>query len=176
MEIRNHYLALKPILNRTLFALDDTEHHFQNHEKLIFDNVFINYHSRFLKEQDEDKHELLMMNLLEYFEEANLQNRQDIVRVILENELITETIIFMSSLDKGKAINSEENVQAFLLSLQKFEADRIVNPQFILFFLLYFNNLEHVNPYNFTDCEVSKSEYDILISRYLQLQTDFKFV
>lgn len=79
MEIRNHYLALKPILNRTLFALDDTEHHFQNHEKLIFDNVFINYHSRFLKEQDEDKHELLMMNLLEYFEEANLQNRQDMI-------------------------------------------------------------------------------------------------
>lgn len=180
MKIPKHYLAIKPILDLTLFNIKVTDDYFKNNKKLIFSNLFAGYHKQFLANSIDDKHELLLMILFEHCAETSLSERKEIVDVIMENDIISKTIIFMSGLQDMSELEEEGNFDAdqntskFILGLRKFIDDKVVNPQIGMFFVLFFNNFADINLGVNIGYELDKKEYTDLISRYLKLQTDFK--
>src|SRR5690606_8478326 len=149
--------------------------YFRKEKKLIFSNLFINYHAQFIDDPKEDKHEWLLMVLFEYCQEAIPSVRKDIVDVIMENEAIVQNIIFMSSLIKGKHLDMNQCSDDFLLGLKKFLDSGKLSPEIGHFFLLHFRNFEDIKPSEYINYELDKSEYDNLVSQYLKKQTNFKF-
>lgn len=175
MKTHNYYLALKPIIDQTLFGRADIDDYFNKEKKLIFSNLFINYHAQFIDDPMEDKHEWLLMVLFEYFQEASPSVRKDIVDVIMDNELIVQSIIFMFSLNEVKQLDMEQCSDDFILGLKKFLDDGKLSPEMGHFFLLHFRNFEDIKPSEHVNSEIDKSEYNKLISQYLKKQTNFKF-
>lgn len=174
MKIPNHYLALKPFLDWTLFGRDDVNDYFKKENKLKFSSPFMDYQTHFLA-NDDDKHLLLLLNLSEYCEEMSVPERENIVKVILENNLIANATALATCLNEGRAPNREQYTFALLRGLQKFVKDGKLNAQMEYFFLIFFRNFEDINPRKYTNWEVDSSEYSDLISQYLKLQTDFSF-
>lgn len=175
MKIPNHYSALKPFLDRTLFGRDDVDDYFKKEKKLKFSSLFMDYQAHFLANQD-DKHLLLLLSLSEYCEQMSVPERENIVKVILENNLIAHATALATYLNEGRVPDREQYTFALLRGLQKFVKDGKLNAQMEYFFLIFFRNFEDIDPTKFTDCEVTKSEYVDLISKRLAYQTDFTFV
>lgn len=175
MKTTNPYLGLIPIINQTLFGYGDIDDYFMKNEKLIFSNFFVNYHAKFLEDPTEDKHEWLLMVLFEYCEETAFSEREDIVKVILDNDTITQNIILMSSLKEGQPIDFEQAVDDFNKGMIKFIDRGKLSPEMGMFFVLHFRNFEDIKPSEFVNYELTKTEYNNLISQYLKKQTNFKF-
>lgn len=115
------------------------------------------------------------MVLFEYCEETTFLQREDIVKVIMDNETLTQNIILMSSLKEDQPIDFEQAFDDFNKGLIKFIDKGKLSPEMGIFFVLHFRNFEDIKRSELYD-EFSKEEYDILISQYLQRQTNFKLV
>lgn len=169
------YLALKPIINQTLFDLTNVDDYFKKEEKLIFSNLFVGCHAQFLDDPTEDQHELLLMTLVEYCQEADSSVRKDIVEVILDNDAIVQTIVFMSALNDGKHLDMNRCFEEFILELKAFLDGGDLTPKMGHFFLLHFRNFEDIRPSDYVNYELDRTQYNKLISQYLSRQTNFKF-
>ena len=172
MKIPNHYLVLKPFLDQTLFGCDDVDSYFRTMDKLKFNDQFVDYHSHFLDNR-KDSHLLLLSQLSEYCKDISMSERENIIKVVLENELIANTTALAVCLNEGQIPDREQYTVILLSGLQKFIKDGRLNTQMEYFFSIFFRNFENIDPRKYTDCKVTKSEYKNLIANHLKHQTDF---
>lgn len=175
MKPSTPYPALIPIINQTLFGYADIDEYFMKNEKLIFSNFFTSYHKQFLEDPAEDKHEWLLTVLFEYCEETTYDNREALVKIMMDNEFMTRNIILMSSLKVGQSIDFDQAFEDFNLETIKFLDKGILTPEIGIFFALHFRNFEDIELKEYSDYELDKTEYNRLISQYLKRQTNFKF-
>ena len=172
MKIPDHYLVLKPFLDQTVFSCGDVDNYFRTTDKLKFSDQFVDYHAHFLDNR-KDSHLLLLSHLSEYCKEIGASEREKIVKVVLENELIANTTAFAVCLNDGRIPDREQYTVTLLRGLQKFVEDGRLNAQMEYFFSIFFRNFEDLDPRKYAKSEVTKSEYEDLIAKHLKYQTDF---
>lgn len=174
MKIPNHYLALKPFLDKTLFDCSDIDSYFRTAKKLKFCDMFVDYHLHFLDNR-KDTHLVLLTDLSKYCKEIGAPEKENIVKVILENELIANATALAVCLNEGKIPDREQYTVTLLRGLQKFVKDGELNAQMAYFFTIFFRNFEDIDPKKHTNYEVTRLEYENLISSHLKYQTAFSF-
>lgn len=175
MKRLNPYLALIPIIDQALFGFGNVEEYFKTNDKLIFSNFFINYQAQFQADPTEHQHDWLLIVLFEYCQAASSAERKAIVDVVLDNELIVQHIIFITSLRDGRRLSVDQCSINFHSGLKKFLDGGNLTPEMGGFFLYHFRNFEDINVKEGMTAEFNKSDYKKLISRYLKRQTDFSF-
>ena len=102
-----------------------------------------------------------------------MPERENLIKVVLENELIANTTALAVCLNEGQIPNREQYTVTLLNGLQKFVKDGRLNTQLEYFFSIFFRNFQNIDPRKHTNYEITKLEYEDLIAGHLKYQTDF---
>lgn len=170
MDFPSHYLAVKPIFDLSLFGIEDAEGHFSSNETLAFSQEFLSYQKEFLANDGSGDHELLLHNCFRYLSNVPKNVRRDIIKVIDENEPLAEALMLLSMLNDGSGDPEQGNIK-FQVGLRTYLEDNKINECIILFFQQHFLNLGRIEPTNYENFELSRAEYLLLVSDYLQIQS-----
>ncbi|WP_432713625.1 hypothetical protein [Pedobacter sp.] len=114
---------------------------------------------------------MLLKACTQYLSGLDRNGREDIVKVIVENSPMAEALSMLSMLNDG-VIDPEQASIKFLYGLRIFVDENKINDSILLFFQQHFLNLERIKPSKYQDLELTRSEYLILISDYLKVQSN----
>lgn len=172
MNFPDHYLTIKPILDLALFGIENPEKHLSKNEKIVFSSEFSSYQSRFLSLEAPKKNELLLQTCFGYLPNLDKQAREDIVKVLLENKPVADALIIMTRLDLGLLDDEDQYTVNFDQELSEYIENKKITPSLYLFFQKHFLDFEKINPADYQNLELTRSEYYDLLSDYMKVQSN----
>lgn len=172
MNFPTHYLTIKPILDLSLFGIENPEKYLSKNEKIVFSREFLSYQSRFLSLEAPKENELLLQTCFRYLPNLDKQAREDIVKVLLENEPVADALMILTRLDLGLLDDEDQYTVNFNLELNDYIEKNKINASLFLFLQKHFLNFERINPANYVNFELTRTEYTDLISDYLKVQSN----
>lgn len=171
MNFPDHYLTIKPILDLALFGIENPEKHLSKEEKIVFSREFLSYQSRFLLLEAPKENELLLETCFRYLPNLDKQARADIVKVVLENKPVADALMILTRLDMG-LLDPEQYTAIFHCELNDYIEKNKINASLFLFLQKHFLNFERINPANYENFELTRTEYTDLISDYLKVKSN----
>jgi hypothetical protein len=170
MTFPNHYLAIKPIFDLCLFGIDNVEEYFATNQKLRFSNEFLFYQKEFLSKDDYGDNVLLLQTCFSYLSNVTVRTREDVVKVITDNQPLAEALVVLLMLNSGLA-DTQQAAKKFQQDLIAFIKEKTINESILLFFQQHFLNFERIDITSYQNFELNRSEYLLLVSDYLKIQS-----
>jgi hypothetical protein len=171
MNIPDHYLTIKPILDLSLFGIENTEKYLSENEKIVFSKEFLTYQSEFLSNEAPGENDILLKTCVCYLRNLDKHAREDIVKVLLENKPVADALMMLTRLELG-LLDPEQYTANFEGELNDYIEKNKVTPSLFLFLQKHFLNFERINPANYKNFELTRTEYTDLISDYLNVQSN----
>lgn len=171
MNFPDHYLTIKPILDLSLFGIENPEKYLSKKKKIVFSREFSSYQSRFLSLEAPKENELLLQTCFRYLPNLDKQAREDIVKVVLENKPVADALMILTRLDMG-LLDPKQYTAIFHCELNDYIEKNKINASLFLFLQKHFLNFERINPANYENFELTRTEYTDLISDYLKVQSN----
>lgn len=168
MELPQHYMHIKNMLNLTLFGSTNKDDEFITSEKIAIHPNYVKYHKEFKEQDILVDNDYLRECIKFYLEGLNISEKKEIVKIVEENPLLVFALTILQQYRKTKNSASVKSIEAdFETYLQKSE----VPNSLILFFQQHFLNFDHIDLGKYKNNEIDRDEYFMLLRDYLQPQT-----
>jgi hypothetical protein len=171
MNFPSHYLPIKSIFDQSLFGTENPEEEFLRYNKVTFSKAFSSYQIKFLSIDAGEGNEILFKTCVRYLPNLDKQAREDIVKVLLENEPVASALMFMTRLDLGLLDDEDQYTVNFDRELSEYIENKKITPSLYLFLQKHFLDLKKINPADYQHFELTRSEYYDLLSNYTKVQS-----
>ena len=171
MKFPKYYFTIKTIFDLSLFGTQNPEEYLASNEKLVFSKDFIAYQAGFLSSDDPGENELLLQTCVRYLRKLDKQGRMDIVKVLRENKPVADALMMLTRLELG-LLNPEEYTVNFDCELNEYVDENKITSSLLLFLQKHFLNLQRINPTDYQNFELTRSEYTELVSEYMKVQSN----
>lgn len=171
MNFPSHYLPIKSIFDLSLFGTENLEEYIIRYDKVAFSKEFSSYQSKFLSIDAREDNEILFNACVRYLPNINKQAREDLVKVLLENEPVADALKIMTRLDLGLLDNENQYTENFDRELREYIEYKKITPSLYLFLQKHFLDLKKINPADYQNLEMTPSEYYDLLSPYMKVQS-----
>ncbi|RNL56140.1 hypothetical protein [Pedobacter jejuensis] len=171
MNFPSHYLPLKSIFDLSLFGTENPAEDLLRYNKVAFSKEFSNYQSKFLSTDPREGNEILFKTCVRYLPNIDKQGREDIVKVLLENEPVAGALKIMTRLNMGLLEDEDLYTENFDRELREYIENKKITPSLYLFLQKHFLDFEKINPADYQNLEITLSEYYDLLSIYMKVQS-----
>ena len=171
MNFPSHYLPIKSIFDLSLFGTENPEEDLLRYNKVAFSKEFSSYQIKFLSIDAGDGNEILFKTCVRYLPNIDKQAREDIVKVLLENEPVASALMIMTRLDLGLLDDEDQYTVNFDRELSEYIENKKITPSLHLFLQKHFLDFKKINPAGYQHFEITRSEYYDLLSDYTKVQS-----
>lgn len=167
MSYYDYQMHLKNILDLTLFGAKNIDESFADSEAIRFSEEYINYFLRYRKEDSTVDNYLLSKNCLLYLHELTDEQKIEISRFFYDYRGILR---FIYTEKDSMKLKNHSMASLFELEFESYFKANHISDNILQFFQIYFSQFKNVDLNVFSNYEIDKNDYLLLLKFYLSPQ------